>query len=75
MSVLVTGAIGFVGTALCELLRKNGTVVCGAIRTLNSHPDSVELIAIVSLSKDTDWTKALRDLEHIVHLAARVHVT
>lgn len=37
-------------------------------------PDGVEGVAIGSLSSDTDWTAALRNVEQVVHLASRVHV-
>jgi nucleoside-diphosphate-sugar epimerase len=37
-------------------------------------PDVAEIVAIGSLSSDTDWMKALIKVEQVVHLAARVHV-
>lgn len=37
-------------------------------------PDGIEAVAIDSLSSDTDWTAALRNVEQVVHLASRVHV-
>ena len=48
--------------------------VRGAVRSLNSKPDGAEAFAIGSLSSYTDWTVALKDVEQVVHLAARVHV-
>jgi nucleoside-diphosphate-sugar epimerase len=74
MTTLVTGANGFVGSALCERLRSDGVSVRGAVRSLNSQPDGAEVAAIGSLSSETDWTAALRNVDQIVHLAARVHV-
>lgn len=74
MKTLVTGANGFVGSALCVRLRKDGAVVRGAVRASKFQPDSVEAVTIDSLSSDTDWTVALRNVEQVVHLAARVHV-
>jgi nucleoside-diphosphate-sugar epimerase len=44
------------------------------VRSLNSQPEGVETIAIGSLSSETDWTVALRSVDKVVHLAARVHV-
>ena len=44
------------------------------MRSLNSKPDGAETVAIGSLSSDTDWTVALKNVEQVVHLAARVHV-
>jgi len=74
MTTLVTGANGLVGSALCARLRRDGVPVRGAVRSLNSKPDGAETVAIGSLSSDTDWTVALKNVEQVVHLAARVHV-
>lgn len=74
MTTLVTGANGFVGSALCARLRRDGVSVRGAVRALKSQPDGAETVAIGNLSPDTDWTVALRNVEQVVHLAARVHV-
>jgi nucleoside-diphosphate-sugar epimerase len=74
MTTLFTGANGFVGSALCARLRKEGVSVRGAVRTLKSQPSGAEAVAIGSLSSETDWKVALRDVEQVVHLAARVHV-
>ena len=74
MTVLVTGSYGFVGSALCARLRRDGVSVRGATRSVSSQPDDAEAVAIGSLSSDTDWTVALKNVEQVVHLAARVHV-
>ena len=74
MTTLVTGANGFVGSALCARLRKDGVSVRGAVRTLRSQRDCAEEVAIGGLSSVTDWTCALRSVRQVVHLAARVHV-
>ncbi len=44
------------------------------MRALSSKLDGAEVFAISSLSSDTDWTEALKNVEQVVHLAARVHV-
>ncbi len=74
MTTLVTGANGFVGSALCARLLRGGTAVRGAARFQSTLPDGVEAIAVGSLSSVTDWTVALRSVDQVVHLAARVHV-
>jgi nucleoside-diphosphate-sugar epimerase len=48
--------------------------VRGAVRTLKSQPDGAKEVAIGGLFLETDWTSALRNVEQVVHLAARVHV-
>ena len=73
--LLVTGANGFVGHALCaELLQRGHTVRC-AVRQ-RSHPTlaGCEVVNIGDIGPDTDWSQALRGVQAVVHLAARVHV-
>ncbi len=74
MTTLVTGANGFVGTALCTRLSRDGAALRAAVRSLSSQPDGVEAIAMGSLSSESDWTVALSSVEQVVHLAAHVHV-
>lgn len=74
MTVLVTGANGFVGSALCARLLRDGGSVRAAVRSLNSQSGGAEAFVIRSLSSDTDWTEVLSKVEQVVHLAARVHV-
>ncbi len=74
MTVLVTGANGFVGSALCVRLSVEGISVRGAMRALNLKPNCTEAVVIGNLAEKTDWTATLKNVEQVVHLAARVHV-
>jgi nucleoside-diphosphate-sugar epimerase len=73
--VLVTGANGFVGRALCVELVKRGFEVRGAIRSLPSRvvPPATTFV-VGDIGADTDWTAALDGVGTIVHLAARAHI-
>jgi nucleoside-diphosphate-sugar epimerase len=77
MNVLVTGAGGFVGRALCERLEKMQWQVRQAHRrplqskSLSSLPDRVN---IGDVDRSTDWRIALSGMDCVVHLAARVHM-
>ncbi len=67
--ILVTGATGFVGQALCtELSRRR--MECRPV-SRNSRPG---FVAIGTMDRDTDWTDALAGVDVVMHLAARVHV-
>jgi nucleoside-diphosphate-sugar epimerase len=74
MITLVTGANGFVGSALRARLLRDGAEVRGSVRSLISQPSGTESMAMVNLLRDSDWTAALSNVDKVVHLAARVHV-
>jgi nucleoside-diphosphate-sugar epimerase len=69
MKVLVTGAAGFVGTALCAHLQASGLEVVRAVRF--PVPGAVP---VGEIGPDTDWRAAMSGAEGVVHLAARVHL-
>ena len=68
--VLVTGANGFVGQALCAALRERGEIIRSAVRVAHD----AEQIAVGEINANTDWTNALQGCGTVIHLAARVHV-
>ena len=75
--ILVTGASGFVGRALCPELSDRKYNVIGAFRSTDKFTgfkDSMECIAVGEIGPDTDWTHALSGVDVVIHLAARAHV-
>lgn len=71
MRVLVSGANGFVGRAMCESLTTNGHVVVPAVRRVSGL--AAETV-VGNIGGATNWTAALKGCNAVVHLAARVHV-
>ena len=74
MQVLVTGANGFVGRALCAEAVSRGMAVRGITRASGDLPISVENFAVGGIDGNTNWRDVLTGCEVVVHLAARVHV-
>jgi UDP-N-acetyl-alpha-D-quinovosamine dehydrogenase len=73
--VLVTGATGFVGTALCGQLQAAGFTVRAALRTDRALPDSIaERCVIGDLASPGPLEAALDGVDAVVHAAARAHV-
>ena len=76
MRILVTGSSGFVGTALIEGLLKEQFLVSAVVRNASTGKfnSEVNLVSIDQLTSLLDWSHALKGVDTIVHLAARVHI-
>jgi nucleoside-diphosphate-sugar epimerase len=73
--ILVTGATGFVGRSLVEHLFKGGIRVRGCSRRQNiAIQNCSNLFISHDMSKNTEWNKALLDIDIVIHTAARVHI-
>lgn len=78
MKVLITGATGFVGTALANRMHREGFRVRGTVRNLSEKeflPQGAEVAPIGSIGPDIPWASTLEGVDIVVHLAARTHVT
>lgn len=80
MKVLVTGANGFIGSALVRRLALSGVSVCGSVRSA-SQQQAIERVApnvttylTGAIGRDTEWGSALAGVDAIVHTAGRAHV-
>lgn len=73
--VLVTGANGFVGSALCRFLVARGYSVVAAVRAGSTVQDDtgLEVVHLNLLRDDASWRDAMKSVDSIVHLAANVH--
>jgi nucleoside-diphosphate-sugar epimerase len=74
LRVLVTGANGFVGRALCTQAAARGVVVRGVTRLPCDLSGGVENFVVSAVDERADWQAALAGVEAVIHLAARVHV-
>ena len=73
--VLVTGAGGFIGRALCAHSAEQGVAHVAAVRAPMSEPaaPSQEVVVLGDFAA-AEWDAALTGVDAIVHLAGRAHV-
>jgi nucleoside-diphosphate-sugar epimerase len=71
MKILVTGASGFIGAALCDEARSLGWDVW-EVRRRRPETSSINYVK-ADLLYDNDLSAALHGVDCVVHLAARVH--
>ena len=73
--LLITGATGFVGTAVVARLAREGAETLACVRCNDaSMPNGVHTVQVGDLTANTDWSSALAGVSVLVHTAARVHV-
>lgn len=74
MTVLVTGANGFVGQALLARLRQNGMACRGVVRraVVQRTPDDV---VVPVQDGQTNWQPVLAGVSTVIHCAAQTSVT
>jgi nucleoside-diphosphate-sugar epimerase len=71
--ILVTGATGFIGRALCPGLVERGHAVLGCSRRPAEPIPGFELRPIGDIGPTTDWSGHLNGIDVVVHLANRAH--
>lgn len=77
LKILVTGANGFVGTALTSALLDLGLQVrmTGQASVVSLQARGAEWFPMPDLTQEVDWTPALEGMDCVVHLAGIAHRT
>ncbi|KJU85252.1 nucleoside-diphosphate-sugar epimerase [Candidatus Magnetobacterium bavaricum] len=77
MIALVTGINGFIGNNLSKVLLSKGYIVKGTVRSIvkSTSMPNLDIYSINSIGPTTIWQKALKGVDIVIHLAAKVHVT
>jgi len=73
-NLLITGANGFIGRALGQNAVKRGFSVRCATRSDCQLIHEVEHVVVEAIDAKTAWSDALKGVDVVIHLAARVHV-
>ena len=78
MKILVTGATGFMGSPLIQLLISQRHQVIGTMRSQPSIPVNtsvgLEFKAMGDIHDSLDWMPCLAGVDAVIHLANRAHV-
>lgn len=73
-TILVTGANGFVGKALCDYLARHDFQIKALTRTPNKFGSNIQNIVCDDLDTEDSLLGVMKGFDVVVHLAARVHV-
>ena len=74
MKILVTGASGFVGRALCDAFLRAEYAKYSIVPAVRSPRGLPGECVVGEIDGKTDWRAALHGVHAVVHLAARVHL-
>ncbi len=74
MTVLLTGASGFVGRAVLDAAKRSGVDVRPVFRSHDSAKEHSGAVLVPGLDGEADWAQALQGVDVVIHAAARAHV-
>lgn len=74
VSLLLTGASGFVGGSVLKAAQLRGMAVRPVFRSLASAKGLDDAVLVSSLDGKTDWSYVLQGVDVVIHTAARAHV-
>jgi nucleoside-diphosphate-sugar epimerase len=74
MTILVTGASGFVGSHLCRLARSRSIYIKAVSRRPVNACEYIEYFSSPAPGNSLLWTSILEGVDSIIHLAGRAHI-
>lgn len=73
--VLLTGATGFVGSAVQQRIVADAQYdLILAVRRPVAVTDAVRVVQVADFTAQTDWSEALQNVDVVINCAARAHV-
>jgi nucleoside-diphosphate-sugar epimerase len=74
--ICVTGANGFIGSAISKALAEKNKTVIGFVRNLNSlkKSNNINYIPMGDISIEPKWKDVLKDVDCIIHSAGAAHI-
>ena len=74
MKILITGATGFIGSALVKAYESPSNEIIIVTRNPVEVNEGIVFFLLDSISASTDWMQVLSGVDVVIHLAARNHV-
>lgn len=74
MTVLLTGASGFVGKAVLKTAQQRSLKIRPVFRSMDSAKGHSEAVLVSGLDGAADWSQALEGVDVVIHAAARAHI-
>jgi nucleoside-diphosphate-sugar epimerase len=74
MTVLLTGASGFVGKAVLKTAQQRSMKIRPVFRSMDSAKGHSEAVLVPELDGAADWSQALKGVDVVIHAAARAHI-
>jgi len=74
MNILVTGASGFVGQALCTHISNRGFDAYGLLRKKQENLNVKKQFIVKDFLKHSDWEPILKGMDAVIHTAGLAHV-
>ena len=74
MTVLLTGASGFLGKAVLDAAKRHGVEMRPVFRSLDSAKGHPGALLVSGLDGEADLSQALQGVDVVIHAAARAHI-
>jgi len=74
MTILLTGASGFVGNAILKNAQQRGLKIRPVYRSIDSAKKKPYAVVVPELDDAADWSQALQGIDVVIHAAARAHI-
>lgn len=74
MTILLSGASGFVGKAILQTAQQRDLKIRPVYRSVASAKGQAGAALVSGLTSATDWSRALQGVDVVIHAAARVHI-
>lgn len=73
-TIFLTGGTGFIGSAIIERLLIDSCFRVVATTRKNILSDKLKFVTINSIDENTNWLEYLKNIDVVIHTAARVHM-